>query len=67
MQNKKVRTAVVGAGKMGTIHAKVYSQLPQSDLVAVVDTDAGRARAWPRRIIVWPLPTTQMSWARSMQ
>ena len=24
----KIRTAVVGAGKMGTIHAKVYDQLP---------------------------------------
>ncbi len=44
MQNTKVRTAVVGAGKMGTIHAKVYSQLPQSELVAVVDIDAGKAQ-----------------------
>ncbi|OHB78241.1 MAG: hypothetical protein A2Z25_00090 [Planctomycetes bacterium RBG_16_55_9] len=40
----KVRTAVIGAGKMGTIHAKVYSQLPQCDLVAVVDIDAKKAR-----------------------
>jgi predicted dehydrogenase len=39
MQNTKVRTAVVGAGKMGAIHAKVYAQLPQSDLVAVVDIE----------------------------
>jgi predicted dehydrogenase len=37
MQDMKIRTAVVGAGKMGTIHAKVYDQLPQSDLVAIVD------------------------------
>ena len=44
MQEAKVRTAVVGAGKMGTIHAKVYSQLPQSDLVAVLDIDAGKAQ-----------------------
>lgn len=44
MQDGRVRTAVIGAGKMGSIHAKVYSQLPQSDLVAVVDVDAGRAR-----------------------
>ena len=40
----KIRTAVVGAGKMGTMHAKVYDQLPQSDFVAVVDIDAERAR-----------------------
>jgi len=39
----KVRTAVVGAGKMGAIHAKVYDQLAQSDFVAVVDIDAERA------------------------
>lgn len=40
----KIRTAVVGAGKMGTIHAKVYNQLPQSDFVAVVDSDINKAR-----------------------
>lgn len=41
--DNKIRTAVVGAGKMGAIHAKVYSQLPESQLVAVVDTDAAKA------------------------
>jgi predicted dehydrogenase len=40
----KIRTAVIGAGKMGEIHAKVYYQLPQSDLVAIVDTDAKKAK-----------------------
>ncbi len=39
----KIRTAVVGAGKMGAVHAKVYDQLPQSDFVAVVDIDGERA------------------------
>jgi predicted dehydrogenase len=29
---------------MGTIHAKVYSQMPQSELVGVVDTDADKAK-----------------------
>jgi predicted dehydrogenase len=43
MDNDKIRTAVIGAGKMGTIHAKVYGQLPDSELVAVVDTDEKRA------------------------
>jgi len=43
MVEQKIRTAVIGAGKMGAIHAKVYSQLPESELVAVVDTDAGKA------------------------
>jgi predicted dehydrogenase len=42
-ETAKIRTAVVGAGKMGAIHAKVYSQLPDTELVGVVDTDANRA------------------------
>ena len=45
MHNTKVRTAVIGAGKMGSIHAKVYAQLPQSELVAIVDVDADRAKS----------------------
>ena len=44
MQDKKVRTAVIGAGKMGAIHAKVYAQLPQSDFIAIVDVDSGKAK-----------------------
>ncbi|NIA16844.1 MAG: Gfo/Idh/MocA family oxidoreductase [Planctomycetes bacterium] len=40
----KIRTAVVGAGKMGRIHAKVYSQLPQSQLTAIVDVSMEKAR-----------------------
>ena len=42
--NKKLRTAVIGAGKMGAIHAKVYNQLAESELVAVVDVDADKAQ-----------------------
>ncbi|MBN2588754.1 MAG: Gfo/Idh/MocA family oxidoreductase [Sedimentisphaerales bacterium] len=42
---KKIRTAVIGAGKMGGIHAKVYDQLPQSELVAIVDTDIEKAKS----------------------
>ncbi len=44
MENGKIRTAVIGAGKMGVIHAKVYAQMSQSELVAVVDIDADKAR-----------------------
>lgn len=40
----KIRTAVVGAGKMGQIHAKVLSKLPQSNLVAIVDIQPDRAK-----------------------
>jgi len=45
----RLRTAVIGVGKMGAIHAKVYQGLPQSDLVAVVDTDIDKARKLARK------------------
>ena len=41
---RRIRTAVVGAGKMGTIHAKVYDQLPESELAAIVDIDESKAQ-----------------------
>ena len=40
----KIRTAVIGVGKMGAIHTKVYDSLPQSELVAVVDIDTNKAK-----------------------
>lgn len=40
----KIRTAVVGAGKMGQIHAKVLSKLPQSSLVGIVDIQPDKAK-----------------------
>jgi len=39
----KIRTAVVGAGKMGSIHAKVYSELDGCELIGVVDTQREQA------------------------
>jgi predicted dehydrogenase len=43
MNNGKIRTAVIGAGKMGSIHAKIYSELPDSELVGIVDIDPQKA------------------------
>jgi len=43
MNDNRIRTAVVGAGKMGSIHAKVYSQLPDCELAGVVDVDLAKA------------------------
>jgi len=40
----QIRVAVVGAGKMGSIHAKVYSQMADCQLVGIVDTDEARAQ-----------------------
>jgi predicted dehydrogenase len=44
MTEKKIRAAVVGAGHMGRHHVRVYSELPNVDLVGVVDADENRAR-----------------------
>jgi len=40
-----VRTAVIGSGHFGRFHANHYSRNERAKLVAVVDTDAERARA----------------------
>ena len=42
---KKLRTAVIGGGKMGRLHSRIYSQMDQVDLVALVDTDRQKAEA----------------------
>ncbi len=44
MDKAKIRTAVIGAGKMGSIHAKVYRQLADSELVGIVDVDENKAK-----------------------
>lgn len=43
---EKVRTALIGCGKVGHMHAKALSTLPESDFVAVCDKDLARAQAF---------------------
>ncbi len=43
LQSTKTRVAVVGAGQFGRNHVRVARQAENAELVAVVDTDAGRA------------------------
>ncbi|MBC8481920.1 MAG: Gfo/Idh/MocA family oxidoreductase [Planctomycetes bacterium] len=45
----KIRTAIIGAGKMGQIHAKVYHQLQESELVAIVDIDEKSAKSLAKK------------------
>lgn len=42
--SRKLKVAVVGVGHLGRWHADKYAACPDCDLVAVVDSDAGRAR-----------------------
>ncbi len=39
---RKVRCGVVGVGRMGRHHARVYANLPDCELVGVVDAEPGR-------------------------
>jgi UDP-N-acetyl-2-amino-2-deoxyglucuronate dehydrogenase len=45
----RVRTALIGCGKVGQIHAAALHSLPQSEFVAVCDNDAERSRAFAAR------------------
>jgi predicted dehydrogenase len=40
---QKIRSAVVGVGYLGQFHAEKYAMLPNTELVAVVDSDPERA------------------------
>lgn len=45
---RKIRTAVVGCGKVGHFHAKAYRALPGCELVAAYNVRLGRAEAFGR-------------------
>ena len=42
--SKRLKTAVIGVGYLGRFHAQKYRQIEESDLVAVVDSNADAAR-----------------------
>jgi predicted dehydrogenase len=45
----KLKTAVIGYGKVAHTHAEALAAIPESELVAVCGRDAGRARAFAER------------------
>ncbi len=46
MTMNAVRTALIGCGKVGQIHAAALYALPESEFVAVCDSDAGPGRGF---------------------
>ncbi|OXU16197.1 Gfo/Idh/MocA family protein [Sedimentisphaera salicampi] len=40
----RLKTAVIGAGKMGSLHTRIYSELELSELTAVVDANPAKAK-----------------------
>ena len=50
MDEAPLRAGVVGVGHVGRHHARILAELPGVELVAVADTDAGRAGAVAERV-----------------
>ena len=46
---KRIKTGVIGCGKVGEFHAKAYSQIKESEFTAVCDVQPGRAKALAER------------------
>lgn len=51
---RRVRTALLGCGKVGQIHAEALRALPESEFVAVCDSDRTRAESFAARYQVRP-------------
>lgn len=45
----KVKTAIIGCGKVGDFHAKAYAKIENSEFAAVCDNDRERAEAFAKR------------------
>ena len=52
MKPKKIRTAVIGVGHLGKHHARIYNELPNSELVCVVDLNETEGRNIARNLNV---------------
>ena len=51
---RKVKTAVIGTGFWGKNHARVYKELAETELIAICDIDAERARNVANQLGVTP-------------
>jgi len=56
MTEPRLRVAVVGVGEFGRNHVRVYRQLPDVELVGVVDANQDRARAVAQEFSTSALP-----------
>ena len=45
----KLKTGIIGCGKVGDFHAKAYAQLENSEFTAVCDANLERAKAFAER------------------
>jgi len=49
MNENRLRVGVIGVGSLGQWHARIYSELADTDLVGVYDADGARAKAVAER------------------
>ncbi len=49
MQTERVKVGVIGAGLIGEVHAKAYSEYEKSELVAICDINGARAKKIAKR------------------
>ncbi len=49
MDKQRIKTGVVGVGSLGQWHARIYSELPDAELVGVYDINTARAADIARR------------------
>ncbi|OLD82521.1 MAG: oxidoreductase [Ignavibacteria bacterium 13_1_40CM_2_61_4] len=49
---KRLRVGVIGVGHLGSLHAKMYAEIPSAEFIGVMDTDAARADAIARDLHV---------------
>src|SRR5262249_14366993 len=61
-----VRTALIGCGKVGSIHAQALASLPESKFVAVCDADPARAQSFATRYGVEPFDSVEQMLARAV-
>lgn len=48
--SRPLRVAVIGVGHLGKIHARIYAESPEAELVGVVDADGARAQEIGREL-----------------
>jgi len=46
----KLRVGVIGVGFIGALHARIFSELSASELVAVTDSNPEQARKWAKQL-----------------
>jgi len=56
---EKVRVGVIGLGHLGSLHAKMFGEIPEAQLAAVYDTDAEKLREIAEREGVVPCSTLE--------